>query len=101
MPAVRGKNFNEALLKGLSADLPDIVLVKRAPPPKTSQSKVKVTVVKAGLASTRSFGLLCVLVCYTSGGCRSFFDAIRAGGIPSALLEAALPVDSTRIDKTR
>lgn len=41
VPATRGKNFNEALLKGLSADLPDIVLVKRAPPPKTSQSKVK------------------------------------------------------------
>eukprot|EP00903_Cladosiphon_okamuranus_P022089 g20312.t1 len=38
---LRGKNFNEALLKGLSSDLPDIVLVKRAPPPKTNQSKKK------------------------------------------------------------
>ncbi|CAM9598161.1 unnamed protein product, partial [Ectocarpus sp. 8 AP-2014] len=37
---LRGKNFNEALLSGLSGDVPDIVLVKRAPPPKTAQSKV-------------------------------------------------------------
>ncbi|CAM9543953.1 unnamed protein product, partial [Ectocarpus sp. 12 AP-2014] len=38
---LRGKNFNEALLSGLSGDVPDIVLVKRAPPPKTAQSKKK------------------------------------------------------------
>ena len=39
-PDHRGKNFNEALLKGLSGELPDIVLVKRAPPPKSAHSKV-------------------------------------------------------------
>eukprot|EP00904_Undaria_pinnatifida_P005794 jgi/Undpi1/2344/HiC_scaffold_13.g05727.m1 len=38
---LRGKNFNEALLKGLSGELPDIVLVKRAPPPKSAHSKKK------------------------------------------------------------
>ena len=36
----RGKNFNEALLKGLSGEMPDIVLVKRALPPKNAHSKV-------------------------------------------------------------
>ena len=36
----RGKNFNEALLKGMSGEMPDIVLVKRAPPPKNAHSKV-------------------------------------------------------------
>lgn len=37
----RGKNFNDALMRGLSTDLPDVVLVKRAPPPKNPQAKVR------------------------------------------------------------
>ncbi|CAN0253120.1 unnamed protein product [Pylaiella littoralis] len=36
---LRGKNFNEALLKGLSEEVPDIILVKRGHPPKNAQSK--------------------------------------------------------------
>ena len=36
----RRKNFDEGLLKGLSGEMPDIVLVKRAPPPKITHSKV-------------------------------------------------------------
>ena len=36
----RGKNFNEALLKGLSGEMPDIILVKRAPPQKNAHTKV-------------------------------------------------------------
>ena len=43
-----GKNFNEAPLKGLSGEMPDIVLVKRAPPPKNAYSKV-CTLVRSGL----------------------------------------------------
>ena len=39
-PDHRGKNFNEALLKGLWGELPDIVLVKKAPPPKSAHCKV-------------------------------------------------------------
>lgn len=35
----RGKNFNESLLKGLSEEVPDIILVKRGHPPKNAQSK--------------------------------------------------------------